>query len=174
MNEEMNILRNQARLNSKDLNELEKNYIRNIKLIHGGIVEFENWDNFTFQYINNSHDNPLNGIRNDWRAKETNKNYLGFRGWIKGKWTKLPKKNLNNNFFSETDCFSTQLGFNTGTFNGGENFSGEFRLYMEDFPLIKANILNIVSEDILKKIFKTDRELKLFVRKAKLETIFDF
>jgi hypothetical protein len=171
--EENPILKNQARLNSKDLKELKINYIRNIKLLHGGIVEFDNWEDFKFQYLNNSHDTPLNGVKNDWRNRKTSIDYLGFRVWMKGKWLKLPKKDLNNSFFNEIDCFSTQNGFHTGTFNGGEYFLGEFRIYLDDFPLIKSNILNIVSEREINRVFKTEREKNLFVRRAKLDIIFE-
>jgi hypothetical protein len=167
----MNTLKNQARLNSKNLDELEKNYIRNMKIIHGGVVKFKNWKDFHFEFINISHDNPLNVVRR--YSNNTSKNYLGFRGWIKGEWLVLPTKNLIDSPFCQTACFSTQLGFHTGTFNGGVNFSGEFRLYLDDFPLIKFNILNIISEKELEKVFKTDSELKAFVRKAKLDSIFE-
>jgi hypothetical protein len=168
----MNIF-NRTRLTAKTLDEVHDGYIRDLEEFTGINVTITDIKEAYFKRIHNSWDCPIGGVVN-WCGKDKNlpDYYYGFYNSISGNWEKkLPKiikyKNKEYKLSFSLDIFSMFEGFHTGTFNGGQCFSGEIRFYIDDFPLLKKNLINVVSFSELAKAYEIDE--KILKRKLILE-----
>lgn len=99
-----------------------------------------------FREVSNAYEAPIEGVVN-WEQKENKpKSYLGWTGKISGQsdiWEK-PIKHLltGRELRCISDCFSRYegsliRGVKTGTGGGGNKFSYEVILFLNDFPKVK-------------------------------------
>jgi hypothetical protein len=177
---EIEDLRNYARLNAKSLSELYDLYVEIQKKIFGLDVVITDWNKLSFGKVANYWNCPINGVMN-WcgQYKDRPVYYLGWsspnmRGYYKNEVKLIDKDILNHFTFNKFDTIgfhSFQYGFNTGTFNGGEKFMGEFRLFIDDFPTIFENLPNLIPKSQFEAEFPNNSYDRL-LRKIKLEKIF--
>ena len=151
--------RNYVRLHANNLTELHNLYVEYLYKLCKGVVSFDNFNELKFGKISNSHNCPIKGVTNFSREENKPISYYGFRVWIRGEWLENPDKYSNENTrsyierYDSIDSFRYINGFNIGTFNGGEKFSGELLIFINDFPLIKKNLLSIVNQKDLEEAY---------------------
>jgi len=139
-------------------------------------VTFENWDLKFYTDLAPTHDAPV-GKKTEF-SKPTSR-YAGWRGRVTGTTTiyKNPVK-FSGGPFGEIRGFSDLFdrhrssfikGVNTGSGSGGERFSYEVRLYLDDFPKIKAKYDKWKALDDQKKVLNSRR--KELIEQAKINLV---
>jgi len=120
-------------------------------------TEAEKFDFVNIEQVYTSHGCPIGKPNQPPGVKAGSWTYLyysGWKFWVKGtitgskyisdqakkeKWNKREEEPGFSKLFGYGSRLPYKiLGCHTGTFNGGENFSGEFYMFVDDFPKIKV------------------------------------
>lgn len=151
------------------------------------IPEFKN-GNFRLSQVGNYHSAPI-GKRTNWGGIDTNYP-TEFVGWniyntrgtfrtkdgreITDRWIQQQKiksyDTLESKSFWTTALLNWNNGINTGTFNGGSDFMGCFRFFIEDYPHICNNIASLFHKDDIIRVFDID-DWNSYIRNEKLKKL---
>lgn len=170
---------NEMRLKAESLVDILKGIEEAAEKYFGVKMKFTHTP-FRFTSIACTHDAPI-GKPTVWGSRDNKNNdpthYLGWSAWVEGQWLKDGKGKQSHR---DTISFPPDLGgrnggikgFNTGTFNGGSKFSGEVRLYLDDFPKLKKQyekMKELEAKEALKSEQVNIRIQKANLRQKELE-----
>lgn len=184
---EIDKARDYVRLNAKNLTDIHKLMVEVNAEVFKLIYHIPEMEEGNFQLINvdNYHNAPI-GKRTNWGGydKDYPTTFVGWRimnsrGTIRTMDGKKPKDNyiklLNeetgihivSDSFWTTSTLQFSNGINTGTFNGGPDFMGCFRFFIDDFPHLKYKMEYLFSKHDIMKTYKI-KDWKMFMRHRQL------
>lgn len=150
--EQIEIVNNEMRLRLEDPADIWKELSAFALKHYKWELVFTDTKKFTFDNVEDiycSHNAPIGKPRIcSYNEKKVRSKWPGWRFWVKGtingpsykkdKSCREGEPSFTALFRDSFASYSHQIsGCHTGSFNGGSNFSGEFGMFIEDFPKIK-------------------------------------
>lgn len=171
------ISRDYVRLNAKNLTDIHELFVECMYDKFKVIVDIPELKTgiFKLRQVCNYHSAPI-GKKTNFGG--VNKNYpTSFIGWelinTRGTYRDINGNKLSDKFLRNFDTIRSLSwfnGINTGTFNGGDNFMGCFRFFIDDFPFIKENMIDLFDKNNIMDVYKIDNWTS-HVRKIKLKKL---